>query len=147
GFERHRPVQQQFAQRLGELGAARFAGGDDVVTLPAQPIDRSRDVRALAGAVDTLEGDEATFHRPPRWYFHTARLWLARSDENSLVPSPRETKYNAPMSAGCRVASIDALPGNAIGVGGRPARVYVLNSVCVCRSGFRRLPSKRSPTP
>jgi hypothetical protein len=39
-----------------------------------------------------------------------------------LVPSPLATKYRNLPGAGCTAASSEALPGIAIGVGGRPAR-------------------------
>ena len=64
-----------------------------------------------------------------------------------LVPSPRATKYNASVFAGATAARNAALPGIAIGVGGRPARVYVFHGVSVCKSCLRRLPSNRVPMP
>ncbi|MNL85187.1 hypothetical protein D3C87_2134180 [compost metagenome] len=67
--------------------------------------------------------------------------------EKWLLPSPRATKYSASDGAGVVAAASEAMPGSAIGVGGRPVRVYVLYGVSVSRSFLRRLPSNDSPTP
>ena len=40
-----------------------------------------------------------------------------------MLPSPRATKYSAWVRAGCTAAISAALPGMAMGVGGRPRRV------------------------
>ncbi len=79
----------------------------------------------LAGAVDAFEGDEAARSSTAacRWYWFTARLWSASVSLNSLLPSPRATKYSASVGSGPdRRAQCAARPGIAIGVGGRPAR-------------------------
>ena len=43
--------------------------------------------------------------------------------ENCELPFPRATKYRASVAAGWRVACIEANPGSAIGLGGKPMRV------------------------
>ena len=122
GLEVHRLVQQQLAQALAERRAAGLASLVDVDAGGLQQRHHRGDLAALAGAVDAFEGDEAAAggrggarshggggvfdhvgvgqawwhpaHPPPplRMYLLTARLWAARSRENSLLPSPRATK-------------------------------------------------------
>lgn len=65
----HGLVQHQLAQPLGQRRAARLARQHHVVATPAQPGHGAVEVRALAGAVDAFEGDEAAAAHgvPPRW--------------------------------------------------------------------------------
>lgn len=127
GLQVHALVQQHFAQALAQRRAARLAGHHHLPALRRQPrfelLGEPRQVRALARAVDAFECDELAGHGWPRWYLLTARLWSVRLVENWLVPSPRATKYSASDGAGFIAASSEAMPGNAIGVGGRPMRV------------------------
>ena len=53
---------------------------------------------------------------------HCEREIWPRLAENSLVPSPRETKYRYDVAGGCTTASSEAWLGSAIGVGGKPSR-------------------------
>src|SRR5262249_17535191 len=121
--EQHRP------ELLAERRPARLARDDDVLAPGAQQVRDGGHMRALARAVDALERDElAATHRLVRrrggsWYLATARLCSTRVLENSLVPSPLDTKYRASVLAGCITAVIEASPGMAIGCGGRPRRV------------------------
>src|SRR5690606_9947682 len=118
------------AQGLGELRAAGLAREHDFPARLAQALGVPLEMGALAGPVDALEADEPPPHfASPRgalrlsWYSRTARLCASSVSANSLVPSPRETKYSSRVSAGLTAASSDASPGRAMGVGGSPARV------------------------
>ncbi len=68
GERLHRMLQDRFAQLLGEIRAAWLARHDDMVSPRAERIRNELDVRRLARAVDSLQGDElaAHAHRPPR---------------------------------------------------------------------------------
>ena len=119
----HRRVQDQLAQALGEHRAAGFAGAQHRGTRAAEALGDGVDVGGLAGTVDAFECDETAGHYCfPRWNLSTARLCAASDSLNSLLPSPRETKYRARVGSGRTAASNEALPGIAIGVGGKPAR-------------------------
>jgi hypothetical protein len=76
GQRLHRLVQHEAAQRLGQRRAAGLAREQHAVAVVAQPRGHRIEVRALAGAVDAFDGDEAarSLHDPPRWYLFTARL-------------------------------------------------------------------------
>ena len=112
------------AQALRERGRSvvltREPGG-------TQGIGQRLDMGGFAGTVDAFEADKYAPLRhhwlPPRWYWLTARLCSSSERLNWLLPSPRATKYSARVAAGCTAAISEALPGMAIGVGGRPARV------------------------
>ena len=146
----HRLVQQQLAQRFAERRAAGLAGRDHAhARAPRRAAASQRDVRALAGAVDAFERDEAAGARvmaawgrrrdgeaetaaiafravsaAPSWYFATARLCSARFAENSLrAVAARDEIEVRRRAADSRTASSAAWPGSAIGVGGRPSRV------------------------
>jgi hypothetical protein len=121
----HRRMQDQLAQLLGKGRAAGFARANDFGAEAPQVRGDGLDVTRLAGAVDALERDEPAAHAWSylRWNRFTARLCSARVSLNSLLPSPRETKYSALLKSGRTAASRASLPGIAIGVGGRPARV------------------------
>src|SRR5439155_971894 len=130
GIDIHRLGEDERAQVLAQRRTAGLARDYDVFSAPAQEISHTADVRTLSSTVDAFQGDElAAAHRPERrrapgiWYLPTARLCSTSVLENSLVPSPRETKYRASVWAGCITASSDASPGIAIGCGGRPSRV------------------------
>ena len=56
---RHRLAQHQRAQRFAERRAARLARRDDRVPRGLEALGEPRHVRALAGAVDAFERDEA----------------------------------------------------------------------------------------
>ena len=51
-------TQHQLAQALGQLGAARLARLHQLAAAGAQAFGQTRQVRALAGAVDAFDGDE-----------------------------------------------------------------------------------------
>src|ERR1043166_1231899 len=99
-------------------------------------------MRALSGTVYSFQGNEFAaqldFQRELTdglWYFATALLCSASEFEKCELPSPRATKYNAVLGAGSRAALIDARPGSAIGVGGKPDRKSTrLNSSHVSES-------------
>jgi hypothetical protein len=58
GFEVHRFVQQQFAQRFAERGTPGFTGCQNLQTTLAKEGGRPRNMAALARTVDPFEGDE-----------------------------------------------------------------------------------------
>ena len=78
---------------------------------------------ALRAEAQRPPAADAALTAPPRWYLLTARLCSSSEPLKWLLPSPRATKYSAFVCAGCTAAINEALPGMAIGVGGRPARV------------------------
>ena len=111
----------------GRSGAPSLQAGAAGLALPDRrpsgPSGTGNDTQcATVGAANT-RSEERGGHHCFRMYLFTARLWASRLSLNSLVPSPRETKYSAFVCAGCTAAISAALPGMAIGVGGRPARV------------------------
>src|SRR3546814_1850457 len=94
----------------------------------AQLIGQPQYMRAFSGPVQPFKSDKTAalcLHQLccPKIYLATARLWLLRFRENSLVPSPLDTKYRYLLFSGCNAANSEARPTLAIGVGGRPARV------------------------
>src|SRR5260221_9915417 len=97
GVDVHLLGEHERPQFLAQRRTARFARDHDVLSAPAQEIRHPADVRALACAVDALQGDElAAAHRPERrrapgnWYLATARLCSTSVRENSLVPRSEE---------------------------------------------------------
>ena len=62
----HGPAQQQAAQLLSQRRAARLAREQQVDAALAQMAGDELDVRALAGAVQSLQGDEAARPHEPR---------------------------------------------------------------------------------
>src|SRR5690606_5651224 len=105
--------------------AAGFAGTDHLTPAFGQHLAQRRQHGGLAGALAALEADEETGHQRHRlsWWQATARLCSASVDENTWLPSPRDTKYRVLPGSGFAAASSAARPGMAIGVGGRPPRV------------------------
>jgi len=63
GLVGHRAVQQPFADRLARRRAAGLARGDDPLAARRQRLGEEARVRALAGAVDAFERDEAAAGR------------------------------------------------------------------------------------
>ena len=120
GSCRHGMMKGQLAQLFTKNGAAGLAGDDDLVAARPETLRKPLDMRALARAVYAFKGNESIVVHRLRIYFSTARLCALRSSENSVEPSPRATKKSAVDSAGRSAASIAALLGNAIGVGGKP---------------------------
>jgi hypothetical protein len=53
-------MQEQFAQRLSEAGAARLNRGLDAVAVSAQHLGGAADLGGLAGALGAFESDEAS---------------------------------------------------------------------------------------
>ena len=126
----HGFVQYQAAQGFGQRGATGFAGQRHHPALGAECVGQSLDVGGFARAIDAFKADEQARggcivqrHHLPRWYWLTARLCSSSDGLKWLLPSPLATKYSARVCAGCTAASSAALPGMAMGVGGRPARV------------------------
>jgi hypothetical protein len=122
--------KEQLSQRFTQWRAPGFPRDYHVLAAPPQQPGNTRKMRALSSAVDSFQADELSashevstlknqrdllFRPVGSWYFATARLCSVRVRENSLVPSPRDTKYNASVSAGCITALIDARPGMAMG--------------------------------
>lgn len=99
-------------------GAFRAAGRTVVLTREPGGTPLAEKIRALV-----LHEPMGPLTAPPRWYLLTARLCSSSEPLKWLLPSPRATKYSALVCAGCTAAINEALPGMAIGVGGRPARV------------------------
>ena len=151
-----REHQQRLGQRVHRLRAAPArAAARPAACRPAracrrrccaaraQALGERLDVGRLAGAVDAFEGDEAAASRRGvlRWYRFTARLCSASVSLNSLLPSPRATKYSALVGSGRTAASSDALPGigdrrrrqagAGVGVVGRVGEQVALAQVAV----------------
>ena len=126
----HGLVQHQAAQGFGQRRATGFAGQCHRPALGSEGIGQPLDMGGFAGPVDAFKADEQArsggvvqSHHLPRWYWLTARLCSSSDGLKWLLPSPLATKYSARVCAGCTAASKAALPGMAMGVGGRPARV------------------------
>ena len=58
GFKMHRFVQQQFSQFFSKRGASRLTRRHYFNPFFPQEFDDRRNMRALPGSVDALEGDE-----------------------------------------------------------------------------------------
>src|SRR3990167_7258738 len=122
----HRIIEHQGPQLFSKRRATRFACQRDRPALRLESLRQAVDMGRFAGAVNAFKTDEkSTCHACycPRWYLFTARLCASRLSLNWLLPSPRATKYSARLLAGCATAMSEALPGMAMGVGGKPARV------------------------
>ena len=173
GVVRHRLTQQR-ARAAPRRAACRRARASRRRAWPradSASASQAR-MRALAGAVDAFERDEAAAgrrgsrgwslgcrgqlrglagrehgQRPPFWYFDTARLCSARFAENSDVPSPRETKYRYGVARRIHHGVERRLRRHR----DRRRRQAVAHVGVVRRVGsrsrLRRLPSKRAPMP
>ena len=122
----HGFVQEEPPQPLGQRRATGFPGAHHLSSRLAPGVLQGVQMGGLARTVDAFERDEAAGNGHGlflRWYWFTARLCSASVALNALLPSPRATKYSALVGAGCTAAINAALPGMAIGVGGRPRRV------------------------
>ncbi len=64
GSQRARFIEQEIAQPLAELGASRFAHGEDAMSSIFQPARREGGLRRLARSFDSFEGDKQSFSRP-----------------------------------------------------------------------------------
>ena len=124
GHRVHGLVQHELAQALGQRRPAGLARERDLASRIAEGLGQGVDVGGLAGPINAFKGNEKTGHqRAPSWNLRTARLCSSSVALNSLLPSPRATKYKASLWAGCAAARSASWPGMAMGVGGRPARV------------------------
>src|SRR4030065_2850234 len=143
-------MQQQLAHALAQRRAPRPPRHQPAVAPLLQPLPDKGEVGALARTLPAFERDEesALLHgawpprpapekeekfcrRPFNWYLITALLCSSSVFENSWLPSPREAKYSARVSAGCSTAFRASPPGMGIGVGGGPARGEVGEGVAL----------------
>jgi hypothetical protein len=86
GFVRHRLREQQLAQRFAERRAAGLARADDAMAAFGERVGEPSRMRALAGAVDAFEGDEA----PANGMIghEIVRVaWRRREEEKRTLPS------------------------------------------------------------
>ena len=88
-------LEQHAAQRPAELGAARLARQHDLVSVAAQRIREARGLRALAGAFDAVDGDEARHDFRGRRHAPAARVARKRAIE-SAAASPLRTQSARP---------------------------------------------------
>ena len=91
------------------------------VELSIEPGTLPRDV-ALAWVAAGVKTEPLLLYAWFRFSGQAQRI-RAGSYEIGTGATPRETKYSAFVGAGFTAATSDALPGIAIGVGGKPGRV------------------------
>ena len=90
-------VEQQLAQPLAERRAARLARRDDALAAPRAALAKPRDVRALAGAVDAFERDEAAARSLERG--HDPRPLELVSGHRAIVLGERRGELAAAVAA------------------------------------------------
>src|SRR5690349_8004668 len=130
-------LEHERAHALRELRAAGVARRVNGHAAGAQRLRQAIGDGRLAGDLDRFERDESGRHHRGTVaplplaplnlarYRATAALYASSVAENSCEPSPFPvaTKKMSPVSSGRATASMASFDGNAIGVGGSPARV------------------------
>src|SRR5690606_2084352 len=96
GFELHGLSKNNVSQGFAQFGTTGLSRADNIKPPSTKMVYQTFDVGAFACAVQPFKRHEAaslrSHQRRPNIYLATARLCATRVSENSLVPSPRDTK-------------------------------------------------------